>query len=179
MNNRGFTLLELMLVIAILAVLSVGAVLSFFSYQTQTEIDSAAKNVVNALRDAQSRAMSGKDFKAWGVCFDISGNKVVLFRNDCNLNGIMDNGEIGIDCGGGGCFDCNETCSGVSVKEESYLSSFVKINSVSFAGGGNKVIFSALEGSVAQYGTIQLEGVGSSSNHKNVTITNIGKIDSQ
>lgn len=179
MNNRGFTLLELMLVMAILAILSTGVVISFLGYQRQAEVDSSSKMIVDALREAQSRSVSGKDFKPWGVCFSIADNKFVLFRNDCNSNNIMDNGETGVDCGGGGCFDCDPKCNGTSVKEDNYLSSLAKISNISLFGGGNKIIFNNLNGSAAQYGTIRIEQASSSSIFRDISVTALGKIDRQ
>lgn len=179
MNNRGFSLLELMLVMAILAILSSGVAVWFFGYQRQAEVDSSSKMIVDTLRDAQSRSTSGKDFKPWGVCFDSIDNKFVLFRNDCNSNGLMDNGEAGIDCGGGGCFDCDLKCNGVAVKEENFLSSFVKIGNISLFGGGNKIIFNNLSGNTAQYGIIRIEQTNNSAEFKDIIVTSLGKIDRQ
>lgn len=179
MNKNGFSLIELMLVMAILAILSSGVAIWFFGYQRQVEIDSVSKMIVDTLRDAQSRSISGKDFKPWGVCFDAIDNKFILFRNDCNNNGAMDNGETGVDCGGGGCFDCDSKCNGVAVKEENYLSSFVKIGNVSLFGGGNKIIFNNLGGGAAQYGTVRIEQSNNSSGFKDIIITELGKIDKQ
>lgn len=162
---------------AILAILSSGVVIWFMGYQRQAELDSTSKIIVDTLRDAQSRSISGKDFRKWGVCFDAIDNKFTLFRNDCNNNSAQDNGETGIDCGGGGCFDCDLKCNGVAVKEENYLSSFVKIGIVSIAGGGNKIIFNNLSGGTAQYGTIKIEQLNNSVSFKNVIVTELGKID--
>jgi hypothetical protein len=164
---------------AILAILSTGVVIWFMGYQRQAEVDSASRMMIDTLRDAQSRSNSGKDFKSWGVCLSTSDNKFVLFRNDCNSNGVMDNGETDIDCGGGGCFDCDLKCNGIPVKEENYLSSFAKIGGVSLFGGGNKIIFNNLNGSVAQYGTIRIEQSNDSASFKNIVVTELGKIDRQ
>ncbi|MDP3057807.1 MAG: type II secretion system protein [bacterium] len=179
MNNRGFSLLELIIVMAILAILSSGAVIWFFGYQGQAEVDSTSKMIVDTLRDAQSRSISGKDFKAWGVCFSAQENKFVLFRNDCNSNGAMDNGETGVDCGGGECFDCDLKCNGVAVKEDNYLASFVKIGNVSLLGGGNKIIFNNRGSGAAQYGTVRIEQTNSSASFKDIIVTSQGKIDRQ
>lgn len=178
-NCKGFSLLELILVMAILAILSSGAVIWFLGYQRQAEVNSSSKMIVDALRDAQSRSMNGKDFKPWGVCFDAIDNKFVLFRNDCNSNGVQDNGEIGVDCGGGECFDCDLKCNGVAVKEENHLSSFIKIGDLSLFGGGNKIVFDNIKGSTAQYGTVRIEQINDSSGFKNIVITGLGKIDRQ
>ena len=33
----------------------------------------------------------------------------IALADDCNRNGQKDNGESGVDCGGGGCDDCSGT----------------------------------------------------------------------
>lgn len=161
-NSKGFSFIELLLSVAILAILSTSVIIWFMGYQRQSELDSAVKTMVDALRDAQSRSMSGNDFKKWGVYFDSAGNKFILFRDE-----------------GGG-------YATATVKEENYLSSFVKISSVTLNGGGNEAIFNKLKGDTSQYGTangnstaIKLEQINSSSNYKNIIITPLGRIDIQ
>lgn len=167
-NTSGFSLIEIMITIAIIAIFAAGAMLWFFGYQRQAELDSAVKNIINTLRDAQARSVSGKDFKSWGVYFDAAGNKYVLFRNE-----------------GGG-------YATATVKDENYLSSFVKINmlcpikGVCLNGGGSEVIFGKSAGNTAQYGNydinntaIRLEQSSMSGNYKDIIITSLGKIDSR
>lgn len=162
MNFRGFSLIELMITIAIIAIFASGAVIWFLGYQRQAELDSTAKNIVNTLRDAQARSVSGKDFKSWGVYFDMAGNKYALFRNE-----------------GGG-------YATAAVKEESYLSSYVKISAVTLNGGGNEVIFNKSTGDTAQFGlangnntAVKIEQNGTGSSYKNIIASPLGKIDSQ
>lgn len=155
MNNRGFSLIELLLIMAILAILSSGAAIWFFGYQRQVEVNSVSKMIVDTLRDAQSRSISGKDFAKWGVYFDAMGNRFILFRDD------------------------GTGYSGAAVKEENYLSSFVKIGNVSLAGGGNEIIFNNPGGGTAQYGTVRIEQSNDSASFKNVIVTSLGKIDRQ
>lgn len=162
MNFRGFSLIELLITIAIIAVLATGAAIWFFGYQRQAELDSAAKNIINTLREAQARSVSGKDFKAWGVCFDMNNNKFILFRDD-----------------GAG-------CAGAIVKEENYLSSLVKISAITLDGGGSEIIFNRLNGSPFHYGNfggnntaIRLELIGASGVYKDIIVALPGRIDSQ
>lgn len=141
--------------IAIIAIFASGTVIWFFGYQRQAELDSATKNIVNTLRDANARSVSGKDFKSWGVYFDTVGNKYVLFRNE-----------------GGG-------YATATVKEESYMSNYVKISVVTLNGGGNEIIFNKSAGDTAQYGTIKIEQAGTENNFKYIMVSSLGKIDSQ
>lgn len=155
MKSRGFSLIELLLVMAILAILSSGVAIWFFGYQRQVELNSVSKMIVDTLRDAQSRSISGKDFAKWGVYFDTIGNKFILFRDD------------------------GTGYSGAAVKEENYLTSFVKIGSVSLAGGGNEIIFNNLGGGTAQYGIIRIKQSDDTAGFKDIIVTEMGKIDRQ
>jgi hypothetical protein len=39
-------------------------------------------------------------------CTNVSSSTYIPPSTDCNYNGLTDNGEIGVDCGGGNCPDC-------------------------------------------------------------------------
>lgn len=151
-DNAGFSLLEIILVIFIIAVLSSSAIVWFLGYRRQIELDSGAKMIADILRDAQSRSASGKDFKSWGVYFDSANNKAVLFRDD-----------------GGG-------YASAGIKEENNLSSATKINSESLAGGCNEIIFNN-QGAAVRDCTIKIEEANNSNNFKNIIITPLGRID--
>ncbi|OGY99377.1 MAG: hypothetical protein A2945_00780 [Candidatus Liptonbacteria bacterium RIFCSPLOWO2_01_FULL_52_25] len=78
-TKSGFTLLEVLIVIALLAVLGVAGVGYFGSSSRQVELDSTAKNIVAALRDARSRALSGQGGFHWGVHFVNSSTAGVYY----------------------------------------------------------------------------------------------------
>lgn len=67
--RAGFTLLELLLVIGILAVVAVAGVGYYRNSVKNIELDSTAKNIAETLRDARSRAMAGQSSYNWGVNF--------------------------------------------------------------------------------------------------------------
>ncbi len=161
-NQSGFSLIEILLVMAILAILSSGAFMWLGGYRNATEVDSASKSIVSALRTAQSFAVSGKDSKNWGVYFDAAGNKFTLFR---------DEGD-GFDGTGPNL---------VAEKEENFLSSFIKIKSISLAGNGisKGAIFSKTKGETAQNGTILIEGTNESNICKKIQIDPSGLVSMQ
>lgn len=69
-QKSGFTLLEVLLSIAVL-----GAILGMSIYylggtKTATEINTTANQIVGKLREAQSKAMVGEDNVSWGIHFD-------------------------------------------------------------------------------------------------------------
>ncbi len=148
MNKNGFTLLELLLSISIIAILSSSVFLWLRGYQIKVELDSAAKSVTSVLRNAQSYSASGKDSKNWGVYFDVVNNKFILFRDE-----------------GSG-------FSGATVKEENYLSDYVKINT----GGCNEIIFTKPKGNTLQDCSIKIEDSTNSNIYKNISIGKSGLI---
>lgn len=64
---RGFTLLELLIVIAIVGILAVGGVASYRNFGKDTELVSVADILRGDLKHMQSKAMIGEGGTKWGV----------------------------------------------------------------------------------------------------------------
>lgn len=79
--KKGITLIELLLVVAIIAV--IGASISPFlsRFVLQTNSDSTSDKVIGSIRKAQSNTMNGKDGDVWGVC--MTGNIIRLYSGSC------------------------------------------------------------------------------------------------
>lgn len=67
--KKGFSLLELLLVVAILAIAAVMSVGYYRNYVKSVELESAAKLIAADLRTARSKAMLGDGSLKWGVNF--------------------------------------------------------------------------------------------------------------
>lgn len=82
MNSRGFTLFEILLVLAIMAMLS-GIVL-VFNYQIRTykDLETAIQAVAAVVRDAQQKSITQEEAKPWGVRFEVSSGvtRYALFK---------------------------------------------------------------------------------------------------
>ncbi|OGI67656.1 hypothetical protein A3A05_00665 [Candidatus Nomurabacteria bacterium RIFCSPLOWO2_01_FULL_41_12] len=67
--KKGFSLLEVVIVIAIVAVMSSIGVGFYVNYNKNVEIDSVAKIIIFDLKQVQSKAMIGEGGFKWGIHF--------------------------------------------------------------------------------------------------------------
>lgn len=74
----GFTLVELLIVIAVIGILAASSIPVFSSYTSSQRLSQTAKNVKNDLRSAQNRAISGVEGKAWGMSFNGSNSYTIF-----------------------------------------------------------------------------------------------------
>lgn len=87
-NNWGFTYIELMVSIAIIAVLSVSSIALFSGYKKTNDVRMAALKLASDIRQAQDSALSLKAFKGsmptggWGVNMQTANNlKYIVFAD--------------------------------------------------------------------------------------------------
>ncbi|OGY64512.1 MAG: hypothetical protein A3I24_04045 [Candidatus Harrisonbacteria bacterium RIFCSPLOWO2_02_FULL_41_13b] len=73
--NRGLTLIEILISIAIIALLGTTVLLSFSGYRQRQVLESSARSLAATLRDANKKAVNQDQGKEWGVHFEraISG----------------------------------------------------------------------------------------------------------
>lgn len=71
--NKGFTLVELLVVAAITALIAVVAVISLSQSHSNTDLKSATQEIAALLREAQTRSIAQTSSTSWGVHFDNSG----------------------------------------------------------------------------------------------------------
>lgn len=88
-RGRGFTLIELMVVMSIILIMSALILASYRSGQSRYSLNLAAQQLVSDLRQAQNMAISGKNlavtYKGYGVYFQTGGSSYILF-GDVNGN---------------------------------------------------------------------------------------------
>ena len=88
-KKRGFTLVELMIVIAVIAIISAIAAPNFTTYMAQRRLNGAARMVMSDLMAARQKAVTQNN--QFRVIF--SGNQYTILDDDDN-DGSADGGEI-------------------------------------------------------------------------------------
>ena len=150
-NTSAFTIVELLIVLAILSLLVTLSLSTIVSFGKNQSLALDTQTVVSALRQARSQTLSSKGSLAYGVHF--SAPKVTLYTGPTYTVGSSSN-------------------------EAFLLSSTDTILTISLTGGGTDVLFNRLSGDTAQDGTIVISSP-SLSETKIVTIYKTGLIQSQ
>lgn len=69
-SNSGFTLVELLMVLAITAVMAGIGIATYFNLNQRNQVADMAERIVADLRSAQSNAQSQEGGQQWGMHFD-------------------------------------------------------------------------------------------------------------
>ena len=75
MNNKGFTLIEILVVLGISVILAMGGLFSLSNLRKHQALRLAAEGMVAFLRDSQQRSIGQEDGVGWGVHFDNSASE--------------------------------------------------------------------------------------------------------
>ena len=146
--KEGFTIIEVMIAIAIIGVLSSLSVAYFNSFLSRNELKNESLKITDMLRRARGQAMAGQEDSAWGVHFETS--KYVLFK--------------------GSSYSASD-----DFNEEISLPAVLTISTINLNGGGSEVIFSKIRGETSQFGTTTIQNdIGES---KNVVINSAGNVE--
>lgn len=149
--KKGITLLELMIVVAIIGILSVITFSEFSKVKERQVLKSTVGNVVSIINKAKAQTLASLNLDTYGVHFD--SDKIVLFS--------------------GTTYDVNH-----SSNEIINISSPVRISSISFVGGGNDFYFNKLTGSPSKTGVITISLNSDPSINKELTISATGSVSS-
>lgn len=147
---RGVSLIELLVALAIAALLVVVAAGGFSAFRRTQELNTAAENVTSALNEARARTLSSEGPSQYGVHFTAS--KAVLFKGTVFVAGDPSNKDY-------------------------VWSSMVIASGWALNGGGADVVFERLTGETAQYGTVTFRAAGDPSDTKTVTVNRSGVIN--
>lgn len=84
--QKGFTLVEFLLVMSIFAVMAGIATVNLFSFQHKSQLNATLNTFTADMKEQQTKAMSGDSggnttVENYGINFDPSNHRYVLFRN--------------------------------------------------------------------------------------------------
>ena len=145
-QTPGFTLLEALLVIAILAVVGVAGVGYYRNYVKASELEQASRTIIFDLRQVQAKAIAGEDAKNWGIRFwNVAGSD--YYEKFLTLSNY----------------------SSGTVKETTYLPGSVTFNTPPTVD----VIFTRIQGTTSPNATIIIQSEGRT---KDMNVTTTGNI---
>lgn len=81
-NNKGITLLEMMIIAVVIGITSTLAIPRFGQVMEKLKLKTTGKDIVSSLRLARSSAVSQRD--QFGIYFDLYSRQYVLFKDIAN-----------------------------------------------------------------------------------------------
>ena len=146
-SQRGFTLIEIVIAIAIVIMLGSISLTSFRASRNVRDLSTSAQNVLETIRRAQSKTLAGENDSSWGV--HIQSDRIILFE--------------GINFS-------------ASTNTQNYpLPPSIHITNISL-NGGNDIIFKRITGETDNIGTFILNVISSPEHSFSVTVDPSGKI---
>lgn len=89
-NKKGMSLIEMVVLIAIVGIMSAVSIVSLTTAKRNSELETAAEEVVAVLREAQNYSLTGKDITAscnvYAVTFSGSSNYTLSNGGTCPIN---------------------------------------------------------------------------------------------
>ncbi|OHA15029.1 MAG: hypothetical protein A3G52_02790 [Candidatus Taylorbacteria bacterium RIFCSPLOWO2_12_FULL_43_20] len=143
-ENRGFTLVEVIIAISVIVILLSVILGSFYSFKKNQSVDKTSRNVFSLIEEARVLTLASREEARYGVHFE--NDSAVLFKNSYVLGN-----------------------AGNKVVDVSAPAVISEIN----LAGGNSVIFDRLIGSTANFGTVVIASVDGTEN-KIITIYKSG-----
>jgi type IV fimbrial biogenesis protein FimT len=89
MNNKGVTLIELIVVFVIIALMALLIVPNIGAWLPNYRLRSATRDIVSAMRTAQTKAVSNR--LQYQVNFNVAPNSYIL---QCNSGGFINDGPL-------------------------------------------------------------------------------------
>lgn len=162
----GFTLVELMIVMAIISLLAAVAIPAFFSWLPDMKMKAVARDLFSKMQ--QTRLLAIKENRNFAIFFDVPNNQYEV-RHDYGPDGIPNNGSIGEGDG---------VCSPLEILETIVLSNYG--SGVTFGSGAATADVSATawpSGPVSYAGDLVTFNPKGTGNNGYVYVTNQNNVE--
>ena len=148
--RNGLTLIEVLIVIAISAFLTIGSLAVYSNFNKGKAFDAGIQGVVNLLKDAKSSTLASKDATVYGVHFETS--RAVFFK--------------------GSTFSEPDPFNRVYT-----MPADIELSSIVINGGGSDIVFDRLTGETEQFGTTTISRISDPSVTKDIVIGATGVVE--
>ncbi len=153
-HKQGFTLVELIVVMAIFATISGVVTVSLSNFLAASSLENTVKQLVQNIRKAQSYSMMRVKDDQWGVYFDDNGGgagqSFTFFKGS----------NYGLDA---------------SYDDVHELPDNLSFSNISFNGGGNEIVFEKVIGETINTGSIDV--LQSNGSAYTITINTLGQLE--
>lgn len=146
-KQKGFSLIEMIIVLAVGAVLVTSVVVSFSSFRNSKIVDVSADQILSVINEARVKTVSSEDYSRFGV--RLEANRAVFFKGDIFTESDPSN-------------------------RETPLSSLVEISDLSLNGGGTDIVFQKLTGKTSNYGSLRVRLKSDNDKYKTISVKSTG-----
>jgi prepilin-type N-terminal cleavage/methylation domain-containing protein len=145
--RNGFTLIEVLVVIAIMLILTLISLQGLQTFAYRTGYIGAARTVLGALEEAQARTLASDNALAYGVHFETSS--VTIFQGSTYV-------------------------AGAATNDVRTLPNRTSIDNIALAGGVSSVVFARLTGTTPASGTVRVIVTADPTASRTITIYKTG-----
>ena len=146
-KNKGFTMIEMVIVVAIMALLLAVITSPFQSFRNSKALDTTSEEALSLFSEARGNTLSAKDGYQYGV--HLESSKMVLFR--------------------GGTYSSLDTNNKTVV-----LDNALEISSIVLEGAGSDIVFDKLTGKTSQSGSFVIRVKSDTSKIRTITVVGTG-----
>ncbi len=150
--KKGFTLIEIVIVVAILTILTAIIVNSFSLFNKKVTLSRDAEKIVSMLYQARTNTIASKNDVQYGVHFEV--DRAIIFSGASYSSGATDNDIF-------------------------FLKTFESLSNISLAGTSDDVIFDRITGATSNFGSITISTTGAGATSRVIFVSANGLVNLQ
>lgn len=149
-DNSGFTLIEILVVLGIAGILIGMAVVGFRLFERKTELQNHSQNILTILELARTKTLASEDASQYGIHFE--QDKYILFKGDVYQEEAGDNKVY-------------------------QLPSRLEIYNIDLIGAASSTVFQRINGTTEQSGVVELRIISQPDENKTINIHPSGQVE--